>query len=110
MSSCFVTIYRSCQYILVLVIIGILLSHSSYFNLVFPPTYSYIFSGDHNRNKFILGAFLGYPRHLRTSGTLVSIFSNICYITSIIIFYFMPYFKRNVLKNTCKAAEILKRS
>ena len=59
MSSCFIRIRRSSQYVLVLVIIGILLSQFNPFNLVFSPTFSYIFRGDPNGNKLTLVAFLG---------------------------------------------------
>ena len=37
------------------------------------------------------GQDLGYPCHLRSSGTLVSICSNIFYITNIIVIYYYGF-------------------
>ena len=68
-----------------LAIIGILLNCSSYFNLFIPPIFSYISRSNRNRNQHLSKLFQAIC-HLRPSGILVSICSNIFYITNIIIF------------------------
>ena len=80
------------QHCFFFVITSILLSRSSYFNLVFPDIFSYTSMGTLTEISTFLG-FLGYPHYPRSSDIVVSIYSNIFYILSINIFIITTFNK-----------------